>query len=792
MNTILIETDTANLSGQTVTINASPVYYISGQRYEDTIYQTSHNGLARWEIASKEPILVSSELLFESISHNIYLEPGDSIHVENKNGTTKYTGRGSEKLTLIQKISDKLTKLQKPSNPNYYTTKSLQDYLEWNSYLNIESNITTSLLDEAKPNLTVDSYQFLKQILLAKIEHRRIFKFDHLREKAEVFGIKGSSLCNIFDSTLNNEVATWLRSIREQVNFDVYYYQYVRTLYNRQHGFTSDKEVKISPKRKLSYYELAKKVYQGELLDQYYAFLIPKEVLKEEGYTSSNIKLLKDFYSGNGNTSMKYVKYVRKAENDLISTSLIKGNSSPNFELTDAWGMKVSKVNLLGKITIMMFPGSEGKENTAYINKIKEQFKQNDLVKIWSILDFPTTDQDSTEILFAGENYETIKRIFNITSVPAVHIINQNGKTNSTVYPSGEDSSYLYTIKHNVGAELTPILHDGPYILLRKDSIEVISIDTKKATSQKYAFGEKVSFKARTDKYEELFDIHLEYKHQPPPSVFEMPEELVVLSDIEGNFSALRKLLEANRIIDKNMNWTFGKNHLILNGDIVDRGNQVTECLWLIYALEQKAKKSGGHVHFILGNHEILNLNKRNIYANSKYIRNASLIKIPYAELYSERTEIGKWLRTKNIMEKIGNYLFVHGGISPEMNTVDLPIHEINNLARKYYSEDSTAIASSDRNLKTIFNYSTSPFWFRKYYREKEKNMDVIIHNTLHKFDVKKIVTGHTIVADHITQHYDGKVINTDTRHSKGKSEALLIKNYKLYRIDTTGKQYPL
>jgi len=46
---------------------------------------------------------------------------------------------------------------------------------------------------------------------------------------------------------------------------------------------------------------------------------------------------------------------------------------------------------------------------------------------------------------------------------------------------------------------------------------------------------------------------------------------------------------------------------LVLVGDCVDRGQEVTQVLWLIYKLEIAAKNKGGSVHFVLGNHEIMN-----------------------------------------------------------------------------------------------------------------------------------------------------------------------------------------
>lgn len=39
-------------------------------------------------------------------------------------------------------------------------------------------------------------------------------------------------------------------------------------------------------------------------------------------------------------------------------------------------------------------------------------------------------------------------------------------------------------------------------------------------------------------------------------------------------------------------------------GDIFDRGKDVPQIFWLFYKLEEEAAKAGGHVSFILGNHE--------------------------------------------------------------------------------------------------------------------------------------------------------------------------------------------
>jgi hypothetical protein len=226
-----------------------------------------------------------------------------------------------------------------------------------------------------------------------------------------------------------------------------------------------------------------------------------------------------------------------------------------------------------------------------------------------------------------------------------------------------------------------------------------------------------------------------------------------------------------------------------------DRGMQVTECLWLMYALEEKAKVAGGYVHFVLGNHEIMNMQGNHYYTTNKYKTNAALMGKTLTELYGENSELGRWLRTKNIIEKIGDLLFVHGGISPEMNRSPLGIEEINALARPYYGNK---IDSANKDLLTIYDsrygerYRISPFWSRGYYNVRTtkgvgKISNEQLDTTLNKFNVHRIITGHTVVADTISVHYEGRVINTDTKHAKGLSEALLIEGNRYYRVNDTG-----
>src|SRR5262245_51015590 len=189
---------------------------------------------------------------------------------------------------------------------------------------------------------------------------------------------------------------------------------------------------------------------------------------------------------------------------------------------------------------------------------------------------------------------------------------------------------------------------------------------------------------------------------------------MLVISDIEGNFDGFRKLLQGNGVIDENFNWTYGKDHLVLVGDFVDRGKMVMEVLWLIYSLEEKAKEAGGYVHYVLGNHEIMNMSGEIDYVQQRYIEHAALMNKPYMQLFGPDAEIGRWLATKNVVERVGNILFTHGGISHYVNYMAMPLKEMNDLTRPYYTD--TTYKYPDERLNIMYS-DFGPFWYRGYYK---------------------------------------------------------------------------
>lgn len=327
---------------------------------------------------------------------------------------------------------------------------------------------------------------------------------------------------------------------------------------------------------------------------------------------------------------------------------------------------------------------------------------------------------------------------------------------------------------------------DGPYVLYKQGRIIVYHIDSKgenlklKRDSYDESNRHKVMLKVQSDRVGEHFHLPLQKELLAQPSVYPEPSKLFILSDIEANFTALRKLLMEGQVIDSMFNWTFGDGHLVLTGDFVDRGNQQTEVLWLIYSLEDKARAAGGYVHFILGNHEIMNLSGDLRYLQPKYQDAAALLETSYTNLIGPDTEMGRWLRTKNVVEQIGNMLFTHGGISSSINVMQVPVDTINQLCRPFYGDSIYQYA--DPRQETLYG-DQGPFWFRGYYKGTTGHEQSMIDSTLSIYKVQHIATGHTIIADTISVLYDHKIFNTDVHHAGGKSEALLKEKGHFYRI---------
>ena len=278
-----------------------------------------------------------------------------------------------------------------------------------------------------------------------------------------------------------------------------------------------------------------------------------------------------------------------------------------------------------------------------------------------------------------------------------------------------------------------------------------------------------------------------------PKTTYNDENPVIAISDIEGGYKSFRDFLINSKVIDKNLTWTFGKGHLVLVGDFVDRGWSVTQVLWFIYKLEQDATKQGGTVHFIIGNHELKNMQGNYGSAADKYLAVSNILEKTQSELYNSKSFLGKWMSSKNALELINGNLFAHGGIHPDIADSKLSLDEINttiraNYYKPYYPKREKTIE------QLLISTKKGICWYRGYFKGNLTQGDV--EKGLNKFNAKSIIVGHTLQSK-VKKYFKGKVIGIDVKHPKdyqknwpkGASEGLLIEGNKYYRVLANGNK---
>jgi len=348
----------------------------------------------------------------------------------------------------------------------------------------------------------------------------------------------------------------------------------------------------------------------------------------------------------------------------------------------------------------------------------------------------------------------------------------------------------------DTGPDNSDLSIDGPYIFYKKNKVIVKSIEVENAeykmVANEYPSRDEVPTLKCVIDSKRNFDINLHEKIISPPSEYPQPSKLFAISDIEGNFHAFVKTLIGNGVIDEEFQWSYGDGHLVLVGDFFDRGLNVTACLWLIYELEAQAAKAGGMVHFILGNHEEMNLSGDYRYVRSKYRTVAKKLECSYGEMFDNNTELGRWLRSKNMIEKIGETIYVHAGLSPQMAGCQLSLEEINEICHAHIGKKQDELQTKGASISLVFA-KTGPLWYRGFFGEKLE--EATVATILDHFGAKHVVVGHTIV-DEIATLHNGRVVAIDVKHSEhvanARPNALYMEDGRFYKVNYKGSAQPI
>ena len=337
----------------------------------------------------------------------------------------------------------------------------------------------------------------------------------------------------------------------------------------------------------------------------------------------------------------------------------------------------------------------------------------------------------------------------------------------------------------------------------------------------------------------------------PAKTPAEQAETVVAIGDVHGDFDDFVSILQRTGLIDAQHHWTGNKATLVQVGDLLDRGPKPREVMDLVMALEKEAPKAGGRVVSLLGNHEMMNImgdlryvtpqnyasfadgnsEDRRKSGYQQYVKwrsshSALIAELPQPmeiteaewmarhpvgfieqrEAFSPNGSYGKWLREHSAVAKIGDAIFLHGGIHPnvahlKLDTINahirdeikafdsgkqdlidqnviLPfftLQEISAAVQAELSAERKSHVSSDEQkqarLMRFLGYGDwlsvrvdGPLWFRGYDQWSEEEGAAQIGKVLESYNAKRIVVGHTVQkGGSMRPRFNNKVFLIDT-----------------------------
>lgn len=316
------------------------------------------------------------------------------------------------------------------------------------------------------------------------------------------------------------------------------------------------------------------------------------------------------------------------------------------------------------------------------------------------------------------------------------------------------------------------------------------------------------------------------------PSQWEDVQRVVAVGDVHGDYEQFLRILSDAGVIDDQSRWIAGKTHLVQLGDVVDRGPDSAQAMDLLMSLQKQARKAGGRVHALVGNHEAMNIigDLRYVHPGeyaafvspgsrrlqtSLYQQTVRRIQrsqpeeswpefddayeaefraayplgyVEHRRAWSPRGTYGRWVLDNPTVIRIDDTLFVHGGLSGDFE--DLSLTEINQAVRRELQEPE---ATPERSLTRS---ERGPLWYRGLAQADSEDPDeqARVESMLQKRGARRIVVAHTSVTGAVLPRFGGKVVLIDVglaAYYGGRLACLIIEGGELFALHR-GKKLPL
>jgi len=279
---------------------------------------------------------------------------------------------------------------------------------------------------------------------------------------------------------------------------------------------------------------------------------------------------------------------------------------------------------------------------------------------------------------------------------------------------------------------------------------------------------------------------------EDPPTFIKATGRVLAIGDLHGDMAKTIKAFKLARVADFDEEgkptWIGGDAVVVQLGDVLDRGDAEIGIVRLLRTLHEQAKKQGGGVYMLNGNHESLNVCGDFRYVTpGAFIESAEEFGIPRevalrnwegcvqarAALYLPGGKMAMELAKNPTVLVVNDTAFAHGGL--------LPIHVNYGLERM-----NIEVASWMRRDKLTEEdgFATPPFlamgdgnsvmWNRQLSRESYTNPIDRFHacnmvsQALARIGAKRLVVGHTPQMRGCNCECDGKVWRVDVGMSSG------------------------
>ena len=278
-------------------------------------------------------------------------------------------------------------------------------------------------------------------------------------------------------------------------------------------------------------------------------------------------------------------------------------------------------------------------------------------------------------------------------------------------------------------------------------------------------------------------------------------ERIVAIGDLHGDYGNYIKTLQAAGLVDKKGKWSGGKTHLVQTGDIPDRGPDTTKIIDHISQLAKQAKRKGGRVHSLIGNHEAMNMygDLRYVHAGEYEVfvdRNSAALRDRYFDIVMQNLEqqdpegfaalpenyreewnkkyplgwvehrqawdpawnpegkYANWVLDKRVAIQINDTIFLHGGISA---------YYCQNTLSSITEKARASLRHFDPANSGIIEDENGPLWYRGLSGVKPHASIETVDAILEHHGAKHIVVGHTPTSGVIWPRYNDKVVMIDT-----------------------------